>query len=157
MKRALREGGQEAAKAMLAMRLAPVHDSLGWRVTIVYDGRGEEIDVQKIGRSVDFSEVYSPASMTADELIEQLCATSKAPSDITIASCDNLLRLTATSLGASSLSAAALLEFAAGSGKDLSRKTAEISREAEIGWRGRPEFQQLDKLKLAKKTKKGSR
>ncbi len=135
MGRAFAELGQDAAKKMLAARLGPIHDAFGYRLTIVYDGRGDDISVEKVGRSATFSEVYTPSSMTADELIEQLCATSKNPKSLTVASRDNLIRLTAMGFSVESLTSSQLLEWAASASKYVARRYSDARAEAERGWR----------------------
>ncbi|MBR6388812.1 MAG: NYN domain-containing protein [Opitutales bacterium] len=135
MARAFAELGQDAAKRMLSDMLSPIHDILGYRVTIVYDGRGDDINVEKIGRSQTFSEVYTPSCMTADELIEQMCATSKTPSLITVASRDNLIRLTAMGFKVESITSFQLFGWAADAAKLLARKSGELKSESAQKWR----------------------
>ena len=90
------EHGLDAAREVFWKLVEPLHDYAGSRVTIVYDGKGEEISIQRRNGINTLSEVFTPSYMTADELIEQLCATSSNPSSITVVTRDNLLRLTST-------------------------------------------------------------
>ena len=135
MARAFTELGQDAAKRMLSDMLSPIHDVLGYRVTIVYDGRGEDINVEKIGSSQTFSEVYTPSCMTADELIEQMCATSKNPRLITVASRDNLIRLTAMGFKVESITSFQLFGWAEDAAKLLARKSGELKSDTAKKWR----------------------
>lgn len=150
-KRALLKDGQEGAKKLLSTRLAPIHDSLGYRLTIVYDGKGDDINVEKIGRSINFSEVYTPASMSADELIEQLCVNSKTPNSLLVASRDNLIRLTALGLQIESISSKSLLEWASSAAKNLSKKSEEISNNTKIEWKKSSPLAKLDEIIASKK------
>ena len=134
MARAFSELGQDAAKRMLSDMLSPIHDILGYRVTIVYDGRGEDINVEKIGQSATFSEVYTPSSMTADELIEQMCATSKNPRLITVASRDNLIRLTAMGFKVESITSFQLFGWAESAAKMLSGRAGELKSKTAAKW-----------------------
>ena len=101
--RELAENRAEEAQAELSAMLAALHDYDGARITIVYDGAGADISVVRRGAATTFSEVYTPSVMTADEFIEQFCAESKRPQDLLVITRDNLLRLTASSFGAMSL------------------------------------------------------
>lgn len=154
MARVFEELGQESAKKMLADMLAPIHDILGYRVTIVYDGRGDDINVEKIGLSKTFSEVYTPSSMSADELIEQMCATSKNPRNITVASRDNLIRLTAMGFKVESITSFQLFGWAESAAKVLARKFDGVKDENKKKWReSTAPFGNIDEiLKSQKKT-----
>ena len=89
LKKLLTSGNQDAARAELSSLLAPIHDFGGSRITIVYDGTGEDISIVRRSQILTFSEVFTPSNMTADELIEQLCSTSKNPDRILVVSRDN--------------------------------------------------------------------
>lgn len=135
MARAFSELGQDCAKQMLANRLSPIHDIFGYRVTIVYDGKGDDISIEKIGLSKTFSEVYTPSSLTADELIEQYCANSKDPKSITVASRDNLIRLTAMGFKVESITANQLLGWADSAANHAKQKYADIHQKAKLDWK----------------------
>ena len=156
MARAFNELGQDAAKRMLSDMLSPIHDVLGYRVTIVYDGRGDDINVEKIGRSQTFSEVYTPSCMTADELIEQMCATSKTPGLITVASRDNLIRLTAMGFKVESITSFQLFGWAEDAAKLLARKSGELKSAAAQKWReASSPFCDIENLLKSKKNTAG--
>lgn len=146
MKAVLVRDGQEGAKRLLSERLAAIHDSLGLRLTIVYDGRGDEISVERVGRSLTFSEVYTPSSMSADELIEQFCAGSKDPDSLIVASRDNMIRLTVRGFRVESISSAQLLQWAAGAGKNVSRKGVELKLQTDIQWQRSSDIAHLDEI-----------
>ena len=107
--------GMRAAQDLLAKKLSFIHDSGGIRITIIYDGKGESISVESIGRQATFAEVYTPSSMTADELIEHFCAHSKHPQDLLVASADNMIRLTSGGFEVGSISPETLFGWARGS------------------------------------------
>ncbi len=159
MSQAFEELGQDVAKRMLADMLSPIHDILGYRVTIVYDGKGEDINVEKIGLSKTFSEVYTPSSMTADELIEQMCATSKNPRSITVASRDNLIRLTAMGFKVESITSFQLFGWAESAAKLLTRKFDSVKADTKTKWReSTTPFGNIDEiLKSQKKPSKKSK
>ena len=146
MKAVLTRQGQEGAKKLLSERLAPIHDSLGVRLTIVYDGKGDDINVEKIGRTSTYNEVYTPSSMTADELIEQLCANSKNPESIIVASRDNMIRQTARGFQIETISCEQLLDWALGADKNLSRKRKDLNMQTDIQWQRFSDIARLDEI-----------
>ena len=53
------------AHANWPMPLRPIHDIEGWRVTIVFDGSGDdEIRVERPGKELTFSYVFGPKGLT---------------------------------------------------------------------------------------------
>ncbi len=158
MARAFEELGQDAAKRMLSDMLSPIHDILGYRVTIVYDGRGDDINVEKIGLSKTFSEVYTPSCMTADELIEQMCATSKNPRSITVASRDNLIRLTAMGFKVESITSFQLFGWAESASRLLARKFEDVKSESGKKWReSTAAFGNIEELLKSRKNEGGGK
>lgn len=92
-----------AARAELLRQLTALHDGGDFRVTLVFDGRGGEMVVERPFEQTTFSVVYTPASLTADDVIEQLVANSAEPATCLVASDDHAERETVTALGASVL------------------------------------------------------
>ena len=90
-----------AAQRKLAEMLEPIHDVYATRITIVYDGRGEDVSIERPNDAViTFSEVYTPSNMTADEFIERYCALAKNRARIIVISNDNMIWETVSVLGA---------------------------------------------------------
>lgn len=131
----LLDSSPEAARAALLEKLAPLHDFGGARLTIVYDGVGDEIQIERPNDIPTFSEVFTPSSMTADELIERLCASSKKPRSITAVSRDNMLKLTASSFGALAISPEELFEASISSASGIATHAKNISFKTERKWR----------------------
>lgn len=127
--------GQEVAKKFLASKLSKIHDAFNYRVTIVYDGRGDDITVERIGLSLTFSEVYTPSNMSADDFIEQMCATSKNPKLLVVASDDNLIRLTAMTFGVESLTSEQLLQWASSASSHVGERFAILKSELRQEWK----------------------
>ncbi|TAG33691.1 MAG: RNA-binding protein, partial [Verrucomicrobia bacterium] len=65
--RALARRDREAAKVLLLRRVAVLHDFSGWRVTVVFDGRGDALHVEAVGDAAHFACIYTPAGATADD------------------------------------------------------------------------------------------
>lgn len=148
LERLLKSESGEAAAAELARVLAPLHDFGGVRLTTVYDGVGDDISIVRRGESLTFSEVYTPSFMTADELIEQLCATSKNASAITVVSRDNLLCLTSSSFGATAITPDKLLEESAASSAGMRGALSKSNAASRRKWAGESPFGRLDTLAL---------
>lgn len=144
--RELAENRAEEAQAELSAMLAALHDYDGARITIVYDGAGADISVVRRGAATTFSEVYTPSVMTADEFIEQFCAESKRPQDLLVITRDNLLRLTASSFGAMSLTPESFFERAEISERAVVRAAKSNNASASLEWRKTNPFSKLDEL-----------
>jgi len=98
--RALLKRDRESARSQLIQRLGAVHDSEGVRVTIVIDGRGRELVVEYPSRQDTLSVIYTPASRTADDVIEHLVGRSAEPSTCEVATADQAERSTIEATGA---------------------------------------------------------
>lgn len=98
--RVLARRDREAAKALLLRRVAVLHDFSGWRVTVVFDGRGEALGVEAVGEAADFACVHTPAGVTADDLIEQLVGRAAEPASCLVATADQAERSTVEAAGA---------------------------------------------------------
>ena len=86
--RALAKRDRDAARAQLMRRLAPLHDVEQVRVTIVFDGRGAELAIERPSGHTTFSIVHTPASLTADDVIEQMVSSAAEPANCSVATDD---------------------------------------------------------------------
>lgn len=148
MEKIFLERGLDAAREELWRLVGPLHDYGGARVTIVYDGRGEDVSILRRNGINALSEVFTPSCMTADELIEQLCASSSNPSGITVVSRDNLLRLTATTFGATALAPDKLFDGARGCSRAMAESLRISNAAAERKWKSESAFAALDAFDL---------
>ena len=98
--KALVRRDREAAKGLLLRKVAVLHDHLGWRVTVVFDGRGDAVRVESVGEQSNFVCVHSPAGTTADDIIEQLVAQSSSPATCLVVTGDQAERSTVEASGA---------------------------------------------------------
>jgi hypothetical protein len=76
LRAALLHHGPEAARALLADALRPLHDSAGWRVSLVFDGQGPDLLIERPGPELTFSHIHAPSGLTADAIIEQIVLNS---------------------------------------------------------------------------------
>ncbi len=134
--RVLARRDREAAKALLLRRLAVLHDFSAWRVTVVFDGRGEDLRIETVGDSEAFACVHTPAGMTADDVIEQLVGRAAAPGSCLVATADQAERVTVEAAGAAWCDPEGLSRRIATADTRQARKVTLGNAEAERGWRG---------------------
>jgi predicted RNA-binding protein with PIN domain len=97
---ALAARDKNAARAQLSQTLRALHDTEGWRVTLVFDGRGAELVVEQPGEHATFAHVFTPSALTADSVIEQLVGGAADPAACTVATADRAEQQTVSALGA---------------------------------------------------------
>lgn len=100
-----------AARAQLVQQLAAIHDVDTIRVTVVFDGRGDEIVIERPSEQMTFSVVYTPSSLTADDVIEQMVAKSTPVTSCVVATDDAAERETIRATGAEVLGASDLASW----------------------------------------------
>ncbi len=91
----------ELARRELIERLTRYHDSTGVHVVLVFDGRGPKRGIPDEPTAIQV--FYSHSGQTADDVIERLAAKYGSERDVCIATNDLLVRQTATSFGAMSI------------------------------------------------------
>lgn len=89
----------ESAQAHVVAAGLVIHDTDHLRVTVVFDGKGDQISSESVSDHSNCLIVFAPSSMTADDLIEQLVGASEHPGNVTVATGDRLERETVSSLG----------------------------------------------------------
>lgn len=98
--RALMKRDRNVARSQLIQRLAAVHDAESVRVTLVVDGRGRELVVEHPSHEATLTVVYTSASLTADDVIEQMVGRSIDPTTCEVATGDQAERNTIEATGA---------------------------------------------------------
>ncbi len=145
----LTEHGPDAARTQLATALRPIHDIEGWRVTIVVDGSGDEIRIERPGKELTFSYVFGPKGLTADAIIEQLVGNATLSPDedrrsrkkkdrdaeIVVATRDNMLSEATAANGARLMTPNLLREWATDAAARQVREVLARSRKAASEWR----------------------
>lgn len=130
--RATARRDRDAARTLLVRTLAPLHDIDGYRLTVVFDGRGSELVVDRpMGRAA-VAVVFTPSGMTADDVIEQLAA--KTPQACIVATDDRAERETAAAAGAEILTTNDLLALLKRAQVREAAKIAEIQGRAAREW-----------------------
>jgi predicted RNA-binding protein with PIN domain len=133
--RALARRDREAAKALLLRRVAVLHDFAGWRVTVVFDGRGEELHIEAVGDAADFACVHTPAGATADDVIEQLVGRAADPAACLVTTADRAEQSTVEAAGAAWCSPEELAARIDSVDTRQARSVARGNAAAERAWR----------------------
>lgn len=115
--RSLLRTDRDLARARLSQLVSVIHDAEEVRLTIVFDGRGDELSFECPTRSKTFAHVYTPAGTTADDFIEQVVGKSAAPGACLVATDDRAERQTVEAAGAGSLSATDLFAWVERAGR----------------------------------------
>ncbi len=107
--RQLHDSSAIAARKELIRRLTSFQDVTSEHVVLVFDGKGETTrpDHEKGGIQV----FYSPAGITADQIIERLAGKYAEQRNLTVASRDRGVLDTCSSFGAHTISAKTLHEL----------------------------------------------
>jgi uncharacterized protein len=130
--RGLAKHEHTAARSKLWESLMSIHDQGEVRVTVVFDGRGEEIAIERPAGQPTFSVVYTPSTLTADDVIEHMVANSTAPTECCVATDDHAERETVTALGAVTMRSTELAEWVK---RAQSRQTSTLEKLREANTR----------------------
>ena len=125
----------EAARRQLADAVRIIHDLEGIRTTLVFDGKGKDIEIVRPSGQLTFSYLYSPATMTADAVIEQLVRSSSSPQSITVASGDNMVRESTAAAGALTIGPSGLADWICSCQKRQTEQLKRRSAKAAKEWR----------------------
>lgn len=102
------EGSLELSRAGLLRLLEELSPAPVERVTVVFDGRGGSLTEDHGAGNIEV--VFSPASRTADEIIERMVAGDRDPARITVVTSDRVEANMVSVLGARVLTCAAFLD-----------------------------------------------
>ncbi len=105
------------------------HDVMGWRVTVVFDGRGSEVSVDLPTDEPSFVVAYSPRQATADTVIEQWVTGSRDVAACVVATRDRGLAETVRAAGASVISPDELRQWIARAEMTARRRTKHFGRD----------------------------
>lgn len=90
----------DLACSRLVEQVRVIHDVEALRTTVVFDGRGRQLEIERPGGVMTFSVIYSPADVSADGIIEQIVRRSECPPEVTVVSRDNLVAESTRAAGA---------------------------------------------------------
>jgi len=129
----MRKHAIDAASRRLLDEARIIHDEEGIRTTIVFDGKGNKLEVVEDEGSSTFAWIYSPAGVSADVIIEQLAMKANKKNEVTVVSMDNLV---AASIRASGAYLISPNEFLAWVERCRKRMAARITKQRDTakGW-----------------------
>ncbi|WP_245844351.1 NYN domain-containing protein [Nibricoccus aquaticus] len=133
--RALLKRDRDAARATLSQRVSVLHDVEQLRVTLVFDGRGGELVIERPSGHATFTHLYTPSGTTADDVIEQLVGNSVDASLCLVATDDRAERQTIEALGAAGISSNELLAQIGRADERQRTQVSGLRRENEREWR----------------------
>jgi predicted RNA-binding protein with PIN domain len=125
---------KDAARTQLSQTLRALHDTEGWRVTIVFDGRGSDLVVEQPGQHATFAHIFTPGALTADSVIEQLVGGAADPAACTVATADRAEQQTVSALGAAWCSPDDLRSWCDRAAGRQAGQVAEIRRTNDRAW-----------------------
>jgi len=133
--RALLKHDRDAARANLSQRVSVLHDLEQVRVTIVFDGRGDELVVERPSGQLTFTHLYTPSGTTADDVIDQLVGNAKDAAACVVATDDRAERQTIAALGAAGISSDDLAAWVKRAEERQRAQVSGLKRENEREWR----------------------
>lgn len=140
LRRALRRGSATAREA-LGATVRVLHDHERIRVTLVFDGQGREIEVERPGQLLTFSYVYSSSTLSADDVIERMVGAAPDPSIYVVVTNDLAERHTIEALGASALSPDDLQAWVAATEKAVATKIHTHRKRVDADWKNKLELE----------------
>lgn len=93
----------DAARALVVEAVKVLHDAQPGRVSVVFDGRGAELDVATPTDEATFVVAYSPSGVTADTIIERWVSNSRDPKACVVVTADRALRDAVAAMGAETI------------------------------------------------------
>jgi len=97
--------GASVRESLIRM-LTSLQDASEWTVAVVFDGTGVKPSEESQPHGIKV--FYSKSGQTADSLIERLAAKYASLCELTVATDDNLERITVETLGATAISSSQL-------------------------------------------------
>lgn len=89
--RGVMRGSQAAACERLIVEVRLIHDEDHCRVTVVFDGAGDKVEIDRPGGGQTFPVLYAPKGLSADGLIEQIVCNSANPERVTVVTGDRMI------------------------------------------------------------------
>ena len=129
----LMDSNQRLARQQLIRQIEIASAKLPRRISIVFDGKGERIEVDQ--ETVTFIEIlFAPSQLTADSVIERKVYAHDQPSRILVVSSDRLERETVSASGAHTMACGDFLRWCqppppsrrASPGKDRAPKLGDL-------------------------------
>ncbi len=135
--RGMMQRERDEARALLVRRVTVLHDEEQIRVTVVFDGRGAELTMERPSGHATLSVLHTASGVTADHVIEQLVAASATPESCVVVTADRAERETVAAAGAHVLSPDDLARWVAQVEERQRARLAGLRANNETRWRAR--------------------
>lgn len=109
--RVLFKRGTDIVTARLAEELRIIHDAQGVRTTVVFDGKGNELIIERSEGCLTYSVLFTAVGVPADAVIDELVAQGAGRDAVIVASDDRGVRASAAAGGAQVMSAEGLRDW----------------------------------------------
>jgi predicted RNA-binding protein with PIN domain len=129
--------GRQATRRQLSDLAVRLHDEEGWRVSLVFDGRGPELTWVHPPRTEGVTVWETPAGLTGDDLIERLVGKERVPGDCSVVTADRALQSTVLALGAEVVAPADFSAWVERLGERARRRRQARAAATEAAWRAR--------------------
>ncbi len=121
----------------LTAQLKEIHDGRLCRVSLVFDGKGREVERLRPFADSTFVQIFSPSSATADAVVEQMVSGASEPGLIFVASRDQFVVDAVEASGATALSPDALGDWLRLCRREAARAIKKRSSGSENAWGNR--------------------
>lgn len=132
--------GSMVAREELGAAVRIIHDHERIRITLVFDGQGTEIEVERPTAQLTFSYLFSPRSLSADDVIERLVGSSSEPANCVVITRDLAERHTVEALGAVARSPEELRAWVDQVERSVAGGLKTHRKQVETAWRNTPLF-----------------
>lgn len=126
---------RDAARRRLSELAWTIRDQGGWRVTVVFDGRGETLTSEYAAGDEGCWVIYTPNGVTADDVIERLVGRSENPERCRVVSADRAVQSTVAAAGAEVMPPADFFSWVARAEEQLSRRRLAQNGKEAAKWR----------------------
>lgn len=103
--------GSDVVCDLLVEVVRVIHDAEGRHVTIVFDGKGETMSLLHPTKEPSLTVIYTASGTSADAIIEQMASNAKGRQAVVVASRDNMICETVSTVGGESISPEALRDW----------------------------------------------
>jgi uncharacterized protein len=133
--RGLEKKDRDAARSRLIETVRILHDLDSFELTIVFDGKGQDLVLEHPSGHATLTVVFTPSQLTADTVIEHLVGKSNPASRCWVATDDRAERHTVDAVGGNSLSAGELAEWVRAAEARQRAQVSGLRRQNQQEWR----------------------
>lgn len=125
----------DAACKLLIEHIIALHSNEKLRTTIVFDGKGTDIQIEHPTNDPSFSVLFTPSGTSADAIIEQLVFNFRHKNPFIVVSADNSLTQLVSSMGAHILTPFDFKDWLERSNKAQSSTILDHQKKSALAWK----------------------